>query len=60
MSILYLRIPENFRIVLRGREVEHHNIADDLKFIEYILYKPQAAGFLEVHTSTIYIIPVAI
>lgn len=47
MSILYLRIPESFKIVLRGQNVEHHNIADDLKYIQYILYRPQTAGFVE-------------
>ncbi|KAE8723356.1 MORC family CW-type zinc finger protein 3 isoform 2 [Hibiscus syriacus] len=47
LSILYLRIPETFRIILRGEIVEHHNIADDLKYIEYILYKPQSAGSVE-------------
>ncbi|ESQ34891.1 hypothetical protein EUTSA_v10006991mg [Eutrema salsugineum] len=44
LSILYLRIPETFKIVLRGKVVEHHNIADDLKYPQYILYKPQVAG----------------
>ncbi|TYG37018.1 hypothetical protein ES288_D13G108700v1 [Gossypium darwinii] len=47
LSILYLRIPETFRIILRGEIVEHHNIADDLKYIEYILYKPQSVGSVE-------------
>ncbi|XP_010251156.1 PREDICTED: protein MICRORCHIDIA 6 isoform X2 [Nelumbo nucifera] len=46
-SILYLRIPQHFRIVLRGRVVEHHNIANDLKFPEYIMYKPQTGGNME-------------
>ncbi|KAL2243708.1 UNVERIFIED_CONTAM: Protein MICRORCHIDIA 6, partial [Sesamum indicum] len=41
LSILYLRVPENFIILLRGRVVEYHNIANDLKFPEFILYKPQ-------------------
>ncbi|CAI0398559.1 unnamed protein product [Linum tenue] len=45
MSILYLRIPETFCIKLRGQVVMPHNLADDLKFPEYILYKPQAGGF---------------
>ncbi|KAL6007077.1 hypothetical protein ACLOJK_032573 [Asimina triloba] len=40
-SILYLRIPENFRIILRGRVVEHRIIARDLKYPEFILYRPQ-------------------
>ncbi|KAH7851030.1 hypothetical protein Vadar_006300 [Vaccinium darrowii] len=39
-SFLYLRLPQDFKIILRGRVVEHHNIADDLKFHEFILYKP--------------------
>ncbi|XP_050223463.1 protein MICRORCHIDIA 6 isoform X2 [Mercurialis annua] len=47
ISILYLRIPETFRIKLRGRIVEHHNLANDLKFPEFILYKPQSGGVLE-------------
>ncbi|KAJ4840194.1 hypothetical protein Tsubulata_002943 [Turnera subulata] len=46
-SILYLRLPDTFSIVLRGKIVEHHNIADDLKFLEYILYKPQIGGCSE-------------
>lgn len=40
-SILYLKMPENFEIRLRGKAVEHLSIADDLKFAERILYKPQ-------------------
>ncbi|KAK6123520.1 hypothetical protein DH2020_042727 [Rehmannia glutinosa] len=32
LSILYLRVPEKFCILLRGRGVEYHNIANDLKF----------------------------
>ncbi|KAL3748193.1 hypothetical protein ACJRO7_009429 [Eucalyptus globulus] len=47
LSILYLQMPESFKIVLCGQNVEHHNIADDLKYIEYILYRPQTAGFVE-------------
>ncbi|KAI3943504.1 hypothetical protein MKX01_001403, partial [Papaver californicum] len=41
LSILYLRVPEHFRIILRGQVVKHHNIADDMKDPEFILYKPQ-------------------
>ncbi|XP_030458257.1 protein MICRORCHIDIA 6-like isoform X2 [Syzygium oleosum] len=47
LSILYLRIPESFKIVLRGQNVEHHNIADDLKYIQYILYRPHTGGSVE-------------
>ncbi|XP_057862998.1 protein MICRORCHIDIA 6 isoform X2 [Cryptomeria japonica] len=51
-SILYLQIPDNFRIILRGRVVEHHKIANDLKFPEYILYKPQVGNNKEVSVIT--------
>ncbi|XP_027192262.1 protein MICRORCHIDIA 6-like isoform X3 [Cicer arietinum] len=44
LSILYLRVPENFRIILRGQVVKLRNIADDLKDIQYILYRPQTGG----------------
>lgn len=47
LSILYLRIPQNFNIILRGKVVEHHNIANDLKFPEFILYRPQTGGLVE-------------
>ncbi|KAI4303845.1 hypothetical protein MLD38_039434 [Melastoma candidum] len=47
LSILYLRLPDSFTIVLRGQAVEHHNIADDLKYIEYILYTPKTGGTVE-------------
>ncbi|KAF2559153.1 hypothetical protein F2Q68_00013663 [Brassica cretica] len=47
LSILYLRIPEAFKIVLRGKVVQQHNVADDLKHPQYILYKPHVAGHEE-------------
>ncbi|KAF3437007.1 hypothetical protein FNV43_RR19760 [Rhamnella rubrinervis] len=47
LSILYLRIPDSFKILLRGQVVEHHNIAKDLKFPEFILYRPQTGGCVE-------------
>ncbi|KAJ0048517.1 hypothetical protein Pint_15480 [Pistacia integerrima] len=47
LSILYIRIPESFSIILRGRIVEHHNIANDLKFPEFILYRPHSGGCVE-------------
>lgn len=40
LSILYLRFPEEFYIILRGKSVVYHSIANDLKFPEFILYKP--------------------
>ncbi|KAJ8572885.1 hypothetical protein K7X08_009396 [Anisodus acutangulus] len=47
LSVLYLRIPDNFCILLRGRVVGFHNIAKDLKYPEFIMYKPQTVGFKE-------------
>ncbi|XP_075662219.1 protein MICRORCHIDIA 6 [Castanea sativa] len=47
LSILYLRLPESFNIILRGRVVEPHSIANDLKFPEFILYRPQCGGCVE-------------
>ncbi|MCO5602582.1 hypothetical protein L7F22_056716 [Adiantum nelumboides] len=44
-SILYLQMPQNFQIILRGKVVEHLSIADDLKFAERILYKPNTKDF---------------
>ncbi|XP_038889923.1 protein MICRORCHIDIA 7-like [Benincasa hispida] len=40
-SILYLRLPPGFRIILRGKDVEHHNIVDDLMLTRQITYRPQ-------------------
>ncbi|KAL5723868.1 hypothetical protein ACHQM5_007210 [Ranunculus cassubicifolius] len=51
-SILYRIVPKNFRIILRGKVVEHHNIATNLKFPEFILYKPQIAGNAEAAVIT--------
>ncbi|KAE8649075.1 hypothetical protein Csa_014868 [Cucumis sativus] len=39
-SILYLSLPSGFRIILRGKDVEHHNLADDLMLTKEIIYKP--------------------
>ncbi|CAA0402284.1 unnamed protein product [Arabidopsis thaliana] len=39
-SILYLKRPDNFRIILRGEDVEHHSVLDDMMKIEEKTYKP--------------------
>ncbi|GLT31924.1 hypothetical protein SLA2020_066230 [Shorea laevis] len=51
LSILYLRLPQSFNIKLRGRVVEHHNIANDLQYPEFILYKPQIGNEAAVVTT---------
>ncbi|KFK25545.1 hypothetical protein AALP_AA8G128800 [Arabis alpina] len=43
-SILYLRLPPNFRIILRGKDVEHHNLLNDMMMTEDITYRPKCSG----------------
>ncbi|CAI9100917.1 OLC1v1038109C1 [Oldenlandia corymbosa var. corymbosa] len=40
-SILYLKLPKNFRMILRGKEVDHHNIVEDMMMIQRSTYRPQ-------------------
>ncbi|XP_031102892.1 protein MICRORCHIDIA 6-like isoform X1 [Ipomoea triloba] len=47
LSILYLQVPEKFFIYLRGHMIEYHHIATDLKYPEFILYRPQSSGCKE-------------
>ncbi|KAH0863978.1 hypothetical protein HID58_081189, partial [Brassica napus] len=42
-SILYLRLPPNFRIILRGKEVEHHSLLENMMMTEDITYRPVAS-----------------
>lgn len=39
-SILYLRLPHFFRMVLRGKEIEHHNLVNDMMLKQEVTYKP--------------------
>ncbi|KAM0891916.1 hypothetical protein ACQ4PT_026086 [Festuca glaucescens] len=39
-SILYLRVPYVFRMILRGKEIEHHNIINDMMLKNQVTYKP--------------------
>ncbi|XP_054821860.1 LOW QUALITY PROTEIN: protein MICRORCHIDIA 7-like [Prosopis cineraria] len=41
-SILYLRLPPGFRIILRGKDVVHHNIVNDMMMSQEVTYRPQA------------------
>ncbi|KAG9445827.1 hypothetical protein H6P81_011955 [Aristolochia fimbriata] len=41
VSILYLRLPLGFRIILRGKDVDHHDIVNDMMYIQEITYRPQ-------------------
>lgn len=51
-SILYLKLPQNFKILLRGVEVEPHHIVKDLMYIECIRYRPQVDINQEVIVDT--------
>ncbi|KAF9605206.1 hypothetical protein IFM89_014319 [Coptis chinensis] len=42
-SILYLRLPPEFRIILRGRQVQHHKIVNDMMLVEKRCYRPVSA-----------------
>ncbi|GAB2221389.1 hypothetical protein Droror1_Dr00012565 [Drosera rotundifolia] len=44
VSILYLRLPPTFRIVLRGKDIEHHNIVNDMMLSTKITYRPQSGA----------------
>lgn len=41
-SILYLRVPSFFQMILRGKEIEHHNIVTDMMLKKEVKYKPVA------------------
>lgn len=47
LSILYLKLPESFQIILRGQTVKPHNIADDLKYAQCVKFEPRSGGSIE-------------
>ncbi|XP_026664972.2 protein MICRORCHIDIA 6-like isoform X2 [Phoenix dactylifera] len=51
-TILYLHLPKFFKIILRGRVIEHHRIASDLRYCECIKYMPQVGGRTEAEVIT--------
>ncbi|EER87847.2 hypothetical protein BDA96_10G044200 [Sorghum bicolor] len=51
-SVLYLQLPDYFRIILRGQEVKRHSIIADLMYPECITYKPQGCGIKEAGVLT--------
>lgn len=56
LSVLYLKLPDTFAMVLRGKVVLYHNIATDLKHTEFIMYKPHTDGRSEVVFIIIFLI----
>uniref|UniRef100_A0ACD6AII3 Uncharacterized protein n=1 Tax=Avena sativa TaxID=4498 RepID=A0ACD6AII3_AVESA len=51
-SILYLRLPERFKIILCGRVVEPHHIVNDLIYRECIEYRPRVGGSIQADVIT--------
>ncbi|KAG0485714.1 hypothetical protein HPP92_009793 [Vanilla planifolia] len=43
-SILYLRLPHAFRMILRGKEIEHHNIVNDMILKQEVTYHPNTGS----------------
>ncbi|KAK7291536.1 hypothetical protein RIF29_06762 [Crotalaria pallida] len=43
-SILYLRFPPGFRIILRGKDIVHHNIVNDMMMSQEVTYRPQSVA----------------
>ncbi|KAG0525295.1 hypothetical protein BDA96_06G043400 [Sorghum bicolor] len=41
-SILYLRLPTYFQMILRGKDIEHHNIVTDMMLKKEVTYRPVA------------------
>ncbi|CAH2035600.1 unnamed protein product [Thlaspi arvense] len=54
VSILYLRLPPYFRIILRGKDVEHHDIVNDMMQTERKLYWPREAARGLCNCSNVY------
>ncbi|XP_076960530.1 protein MICRORCHIDIA 6-like [Bidens hawaiensis] len=53
LSVLYLKLPDTFAMVLRGKVVLYHNIANDLMHTEFIMYRPQSDGSENTVVTTI-------
>uniref|UniRef100_A0A8R7V3L5 Morc S5 domain-containing protein n=1 Tax=Triticum urartu TaxID=4572 RepID=A0A8R7V3L5_TRIUA len=51
-SILYLRLPQHFKVILCGRTVEPHHIIKDLIYRECIKYRPQVGTSIQVDVIT--------
>ncbi|EFJ11467.1 hypothetical protein SELMODRAFT_426198 [Selaginella moellendorffii] len=45
-SILYLHLPNNFKITLWNQEILHHNTLNDLTHIEEVVYKPKDGQYM--------------
>lgn len=57
-SILYLRLPPGFKIILRGKDVEHHSLVGDLMLTQEITYKPQGVTDISHKENNIVVVTV--
>ncbi|KAM0827916.1 hypothetical protein ACQ4PT_067885 [Festuca glaucescens] len=51
-SILYLRLPEHFKVILCGRVVEPHHIVNDLIYRECVEYRPRVGVSVQADVIT--------
>ncbi|KAJ1691490.1 hypothetical protein LUZ63_015645 [Rhynchospora breviuscula] len=52
-SILYLHLPQGFRILICGRIVDPHTVVSDLVYRECIKYRPQVGHTSEAEVDTV-------
>ncbi|KAJ4769204.1 MORC family CW-type zinc finger protein 4 [Rhynchospora pubera] len=52
-SILYLHLPQGFRIIICGRIVDPHSVVSDLMYRECIKYRPQVGHIFEAEVDTV-------
>ncbi|KAF3332831.1 MORC family CW-type zinc finger protein 3 [Carex littledalei] len=52
-SILYLHLPMGFRIVICGRDVDHHYLINDLEHRQCIAYRPKVGCGFEAEVTTV-------
>ncbi|KAI5085005.1 hypothetical protein GOP47_0001174 [Adiantum capillus-veneris] len=44
VSILYLRLPAKFKIFLRGTQVPHHSLQNEMMLVDQVTYRPKDVG----------------
>ncbi|MCO5558815.1 hypothetical protein L7F22_012403 [Adiantum nelumboides] len=55
-SILYLRLPDGFHINLRGKEVEHHPLVNDMMLTQEHTYKPHSGGNADLKETNMMVV----
>ncbi|XP_062225341.1 protein MICRORCHIDIA 7-like [Phragmites australis] len=57
-SILYLRLPTYFQMILRGKEIEHHNIVTDMMLKKEVTYRPVAPNGLPKDSNMVAVVTI--